>query len=170
MSNIALKEILERTATALHTRPVLAQRTAATRVRLTENLRCEVEEGPWNFSVDMSAAVGGGGAAPNPGILGRASLGSCLAVGYAMWAARLGITIRSLAVEVQADFDARPEYGVPGGSPGYQQVRCLVDVDSDASAEQWERLQAFAHAGSSYLHVWADPQDVRIVTRRAEEA
>ncbi len=113
----------------------------------------------------MSEKSGGANSGPNPGVLGRASLGSCLAIGYAMWAARRGVQIRSLDVEVQADYDTRAEYGMDGVRPGYRQVRCIVNVESDAPEEDVRRVLDEANAASSYLHVWQDPQDVRVDIR-----
>ena len=98
-----IKTVLDRNAKALELRPSLGQGTAVTKVRLTGGLACQIEEGEWKLTADMSNKSGGAGAGPNPGILGRASLGSCLAIGYAMWAARRGIPIHSLEVEVHAD-------------------------------------------------------------------
>jgi len=155
-----VKEILDRNAQALELRPGLGRNVAVTKVRLGEGLACEVEEGEWRLNVDMSPKSGGMGTAPNPGVFGRASLGSCLAIGYAMWAARMDVPIRSLEVEVQAEFDSRAEYGVAGGKPGYGQIRCIVKVESDVPADDVRRVIEQANAGSSYLHVWRDPQDV----------
>jgi uncharacterized OsmC-like protein len=89
MANI--KTILDRNAKALELRPIIGQGTAVTKVRLTEGLACEIEEGAWNLKADMSEKSGGANTGPNPGVLGRAALGSCLAIGYAMWAARRGV-------------------------------------------------------------------------------
>ncbi|NIV03707.1 MAG: OsmC family peroxiredoxin, partial [Calditrichae bacterium] len=55
---------------------------------------------------------GGNNQGPNPGIFGRAALGSCLAIGYMRWAAKLGVPISKIDIEVQTDYDARGEYGV----------------------------------------------------------
>ena len=38
-------------------------------------------------------------------MLGRGALGSCLAMGYMMWAAKLGVPIAGLEVEVQGEMD-----------------------------------------------------------------
>jgi uncharacterized OsmC-like protein len=159
-STAAIKHTLDRNAQALQLRPAIGRNTAVTKVKLGEGLACEVEEGAWKLKVDMSPKSGGAGSAPNPGIYGRASLGSCLAIGYAMWAARMEVPIRSLEVEVQADFDTRAEYGIDGGRPSYEQVRCIVTVESDAPVADVRRVIEQANAGSSYLHVWRDPQNV----------
>src|SRR5437868_435627 len=83
-----IKAVLDRNAKALELRPSVGQGTAVTRVRLIDGLACRIEEGQWSLTADMSTKSGGANSGPNPGVLGRASLGSCLAIGYAMWAAR----------------------------------------------------------------------------------
>ena len=74
------------------------------------------------------------GTSPTPGVFGRAAFGSCLVIGYAMWAARLEIPIESLEVEVHSDFDARGELGVSADvRPGHTAIRYIVRMTSDAS-------------------------------------
>src|SRR5882672_5952296 len=107
-----LRGILERNVKAVSIRPSIGQGTATTRVRLKPGLECEIEEGAWKLTAGVGEKSGGTNAGPNPGILGRGALGSCLAIGYAMWAARLGVPIESLDVEVEADYDRRGELGV----------------------------------------------------------
>ena len=51
-------------------------------------------------------------------------------MGYAMWAARLGVEMESLEVVVEADYDTRGELGVwDDVPPGYLQVRYIVTVE-----------------------------------------
>lgn len=90
-----------------------------TTVRLRDGLSCEIEEGRWTLVTGMSEKTGGNDDGPNPGVLGRATLGSCLAVGYAMWAAWRDVPITALEVEVQADYDVRGMYGLDDLPPGY---------------------------------------------------
>lgn len=155
-----LREILERNAKALELRPSIGRGTAVTKVRLTDGLACEIEEGPWKLRADMSPKSGGAGSGPNPGILGRGALGSCLAIGYAMWAARRGVAIDDLAVTVEADYDTAAEYAL-APQQGYGQVRCMVEVTSKAPAERVREVLEEANQASSYLAVWRTPQDVR---------
>lgn len=156
-----IRTAFDRSARALALKPSVGQGTAVTRVRVEQGLACEVEEGPWRFVVDMSPKAGGHDAGPNPGVLGRAALGSCLAIGYTMWAAHLGVPISRLEVEVQADYDTRAEYGVDEVPPGYRQVRCLVTVESEAPEADVVAMIEQADAHSSYLAVFRRPQDVR---------
>ena len=132
-----------------------------TRVRLVEGLRCEVEEGDWKLATDMGEKSAGSNTAPNPGILGRAALGTCLAVGYAMWAARLGVPLDRLEIEVQADYDARGYHGVDDVEPGYTEIRYVVTVESDAPESDIHAMLDQADAVSDYLHVFREPQKLK---------
>jgi uncharacterized OsmC-like protein len=154
MDRLAIREIAERHVRLLAARPERGHLSCATRARLTDGLRCEIEEGPWRLAADMPAKVGGGETAPTPGVLGRAALAGCLTIGIAAWAARLGVPVDAVEVEVEADFDARGELGVEGVPPGYQQVRYTVSIDSPAPRAELDRLLATAERHSPYLDVF----------------
>jgi uncharacterized OsmC-like protein len=157
-----IKTVIERNARAVELRPSLGQGTARTHVRLLPGLSCEIEEGPWKLTAGMSEKSGGRRAGPNPGVLGRAALGSCLAVGYAMWAARLGVPLDALDVEVETDYDSRGELGVSDEvPPGYLQVRYRVTVRSPAPDADVRRVIDTADKYSPYRDVFARAHDVR---------
>jgi uncharacterized OsmC-like protein len=157
-----LRELLERKAKAIELSPATGQATARTTIRLKPGLECEVEEGAWKLAVGMSEKSGGTNAGPNPGVLGRAALGSCLALGYAMWAARFGVPIDALDVEVEADYDSRGELGVRDDvPPGYLQVRYRVTVISPASESEVRRVVDAADKYSPFRDVFARAHDVR---------
>lgn len=167
-----IKTAFERNARALSLRPSLGRGTAVTRVRLEEGLRCVIEEGRWRLVVDSSRKSGGMDAGPNPGVLGRGALGSCLAMCYAQWAAVIGVPITALEVEVQADYDARAHHGVGDAGPGYEQVRYIVTVESEAPEEDIIRLLDLADEHTPYHSVFRHPVDlrreVRVVAVRSE--
>jgi uncharacterized OsmC-like protein len=95
-------------------------------------------------------------------MLGRGALGSCLALGYAMWAARLGVRLDSLSVEVEADYDSRGELGISDEvPPGYTQVRYTVSVTSDAPEADVRRVLDTADRYSPYRDVFMRANDVR---------
>jgi uncharacterized OsmC-like protein len=153
-----IREIVERNIEVLALRPVGGRLTCATRARLVEGLRCEIEEGPWMFSADMPVKVGGDDTAPTPG-----ALASCLTIGIAIWAARLGVPIDTLEVEVQADFDARGELGVGRVLPGYTEVRYVVKVESPAARQELDDLLAMGERHSPYLDVFGRAMALRRV-------
>ena len=107
MDQVAIREIAERNVRLLAAKPDRGHLRCVTRARLAGGLRCEIEEGPWRLAADMPAKVGGDDSAPTPGVLGRGALAGCLTIGIAAWAARLGVPLESVEVEVQTDFDAR---------------------------------------------------------------
>ncbi|MGH7646075.1 MAG: OsmC family protein [Gemmatimonadales bacterium] len=146
-----IRVALERNVKAVSLRPAVGQGTAVTKVRLLPGLTAEASEGPWKLVVGMTEKYGGANAGPNPGIYGRTALGSCLAIGYGMWAARLGVPIDALEVEVQADYDVRGELGVAADvPPGYTEMRYVVRVESPASEAEVLRVLDTADRYSSY--------------------
>jgi uncharacterized OsmC-like protein len=102
----------------------------------------------------MPAKVGGDDSAPTPGVLGRGALAGCLTIGIAAWAARLGVPLESVEVEVQTDFDARGELGMGDVPPGYQEVRYIVSIASPAPRYELDRLLAMAERHSPYLDIF----------------
>lgn len=151
MNDQAIRTAVERSVKAVSLRPSVGQGTAVTRVRLREGLACDIQEGPWTLVAGMTEKYGGTNEGPNPGVLGRAALGSCLAIGYAIWAARLGVPVDALEVEVHADYDARGELGVADDvDPGYSAVRYVVTVSSPASPEDVHRWLDTADRYSSW--------------------
>ena len=167
----AIRAIAERHIELLSLKPARGHLTCATRARLVDGLRCEVEEGPWKLAADMPAKVGGDESAPTPGVLGRGALASCLTIGIAAWAARLGVPLDALEVEVQADFDARGELGIGDVPPGYSEVRYVVSIESPASRERLEELLRLAERHSPYRDVFGRPMALsRSVSLNGAEA
>jgi uncharacterized OsmC-like protein len=162
-----IKSSFERSAKALAMRPSVGRGTATTKVRLRDGLTCDVEDGQWKLTVDMSAKSGGDGRAPDPGVYGRTALGSCLAIGYTLWAAKLGVAFSRLEVEVQADYDSGGYHGVADVSPGYSQVRCVITVESDAPEADVLNAIDQADAHSPYRDVFTRALDVRREVRIA---
>ena len=165
----AIRKAFERCARAMSLRPSFGRTTSISRTRIREGLICEVEEGRWKLAVDMPAKLGGTGSAPTPGVFGRAALGSCLAIGYMMYAAKLRVPITSLEVEVQADYDNGALFWVRN-APGHQEVRYTVTVESPAPEADVRRVIDEGDAHSPYLHVLTYPQPcrrtVRVLTAR----
>lgn len=155
-----VQRVFERNTRAMTLKPKVAQGTARTTVRVVENLRCEVEEGPWRLTTDLPETSGGDDTAPTPGVLGRAALGSCLAMTYVMWAARLDVQLTSLEVEIEAEYDARGVHGVGDAVPGYESVRYHVSVASPATREVVLDMLDQADAHCDYLSVFSRPQTV----------
>lgn len=162
MSTHPVATALERNVKAVTLRPAVGQGTATTRVRLRDGLACDVTDGTWSLTAGMAEKYGGINAGPNPGVLGRAAFGACLALSYAMWAARLGVAIEALEVEVQADYDVRGELGVSDEvRPGYTMMRYVVSIESDAPEAEVMRVLDTADRYGSWLDNLKNPVDVK---------
>jgi uncharacterized OsmC-like protein len=160
-----IREIAERNVRILALKPERGHLTGVTKARIEDGLRCVIEEGPWRLSADLPAKAGGDGTAPTPGMLGRGALASCLAMGITLWAARRGVPVDAVEVEVQADFDARGELGMDGVPAGYQEVRHVVSVDSPAPEETVLEVIEIAERHSPYLDVFGRAQSLRRILR-----
>jgi uncharacterized OsmC-like protein len=163
-----IKVAFERSEKALSVRPSLGKGTGTSIARIKNGLTCEIEEGPWKMLADMPEQVGGNMAGPTPGVYGRAALGSCLAIGYMMRAARFNVLIKSLEVEVQGDYDDGALFGTIDLPPGYVQVRYIVTIESDSPEDRILSLLDDADKHSPYLDVFSRGQDctrqVRIIS------
>jgi uncharacterized OsmC-like protein len=167
-----IKTAFERKVKALSARPSIGRGTAVTTARLIDGLTCEIEEGDWKLVADMGEVSGGNNKGPNPGILGRAALGSCLAMGYALWAAERDIRLKSVEVEIQADYDASGHYGVNDDvTAGYTEVRYMVTIESDAPEADITKMVDEADAHTPLLVVFGKPQplkrELRVVAPRS---
>jgi uncharacterized OsmC-like protein len=152
MRDDEIRAALERNVKAVTLRAGVGKGTARTVARLKPHLECEVTEGPYSFTVGMTEKYGGNAAGPNPGVFGRGAVASCLAMGYAMWAARMGVPIDSLEVEIQSDYDVRGELGVDESiPPGSLALRAVVTVESPAPEEDVRRVIDQCDRTSSWL-------------------
>jgi len=153
-----IRRAFDRSERALSLRPALGMHTAVSRITVREGLVCEIEEGRWKLTADLSDKAGGTGAGPDPGVFGRAAFGSCLAMGYVLWALKRGVPVDGVQVEVHADFDAGAQYGVSDAPAGYKEVRYAVKLESSAPEEDVMRVLDEAEAHSPYFDVFGRGQ------------
>lgn len=146
-----VKTAIVRAEDKLKARPSIGRLTKATKARVRDGLTCEITDGPWTLTADMKKSLGGSESGPDPGVFGRAAIGSCLAIGYATWFARLDIPLNSVEVAVEADFDYGGVLGVSDVGAGYSQLRYAVNVDSSAPKHDIMRALDEADAHSPWL-------------------
>lgn len=133
MNSSDIKELYDRKARAMTRRPAFGRGAAQAQVRMGAGFACAVEHPGRTLLVDQPASEGGDETGPHPGQLMRASLGACLAMGYRIWGARLGVPIDAVEVELTCEYDARGQLGVAEDiAVGWQCVRFDVKVTSDA--------------------------------------
>jgi uncharacterized OsmC-like protein len=129
-----IRESIENAVRYLAEHPDKARYTDSfARAKLGEALRVEVEgPGGLRLTTDMPAGIGGREEEPSPGWLYRASLASCVATTIGMEAAREGVTLRSLEVEVDSESDDRGILGMDEAVPaGPLSTRIRVRASAD---------------------------------------
>ncbi len=138
---------------ALQERPELAATTWSAEVRWTGGFRSEArvrEFAP--LPSDEPAALGGTDGAPNPVEQLLASLGNCLAVGYAANASVAGIALHDVRIELSGDVDLHAFLGLRDGHAGFDTIRVAVHLDSDAPAEELQALHTKVIGSSPVGH------------------
>jgi len=127
-----IKQATERTENVFTAKPSTARVTKTGRATMIEGLLCQYAEGDFTVRADMPEVFGGEGKALSPGGYIRAGLSMCLAIGYAIAAARHGIAFHKVEVDIEADMDLRGAFAAPGVRCSPSEFRYTVHVESDA--------------------------------------
>jgi uncharacterized OsmC-like protein len=131
----------------------------------------DIRTGTHSFKADEPRSLGGGGVAANPIQYALASLGSCQAITYRIWAAHLGVTLHSVTVRVEGDLDLRSCYGVDDGArPGFTAIRVEVTVAGPESEERYADLAAAVDAHCPALDLFQNPVPVSRALHLADPA
>lgn len=113
---------------------------------------------------DEPKILAGNDKAPNPVELVLASLGSCLAVGFAYNAAAMRINIRSLDIEINGNLDLRSFLGISDSiRPGYQWITVTCRIDSDMPREKLEALCSYVRRTSPVRDIVGNAEPLKII-------
>jgi uncharacterized OsmC-like protein len=137
--NEKIRTAVERVVDVFRKKPSAAMDTIRATGRLEDGLVCNVRQGNYTAVMDMAEAIGGGGSAPTPGFFVRSGLVGCIAIGVKLTAAREGIDIGAIDVEVEMDFDDGAMLGVGDNSAAPLETRVTITVES---AAPWNEVQA----------------------------
>lgn len=132
---------------------------------LTDGLKCVVQQGEHSAVIDMGEVMGGDGAGPSPGFFGRAALISCIAIGLKMTAARAGIQLDKINVDVEMDWDNRGIFGIEDVSAGPIAIRVTIAVDSRAPEEAIQAILPTALRNDPWLRTFVDPQTIEPILK-----
>ncbi len=165
MEQDLLRAALTRAEGAFAKRPSLAKQDKVTTATVQAGTLCEVAEDSWKFELDMPESLGGTAKGPGPGTYVRSGLAACLAIGYSMRAAHLGVSLRSVRVELRSDMDMRGIFCGMASVPAYNGITYTVTIESDAPEADILRVLDDADARSPYLNVFRNPQSLRRETK-----
>jgi uncharacterized OsmC-like protein len=128
----ALRSAQERAISIIQRKQSAALHSAKASGRLGEGLRCTVSSDELDVRMDMPKAFGGDGSAPSPGFFVRAGLIGCVAIGIKMTAAREGIPLESVDVDVEMDFDDGALFGLGDNTAAPLETRLTITLKSPA--------------------------------------
>lgn len=144
-----IRESIENAVRYLSEHPDEARYTDSyARATIGEALRVQVE-GPNRERIvtDMSGGVGGRGEEPSPGWLFRAAIASCVASTIGMEAAREGVTLSSLEVDVDSESDDRGILGMDTSVPAGP-LSTRIGIRARADGVEEERLRELLARGA----------------------
>lgn len=107
---------------------------------------------PFVLESDETPFLLGEDSAPNPIMMLLHSLASCLSVTIVYNAAMRGIAIEKLSISMEGDIDLHGFLGLSNEvRPGFQDVRVIIDLTTDAPRGQIEDLIRYAEKRSPIL-------------------
>jgi len=146
------KAVWERKVRLLRAKPGFAKSTQVSVARLGKGLSCEIRSGEHVLHADVPTADAGEDSGPTPGQIMRSGVAGCLAIGYRQWAARLGVPLTDVEVEVACEIDARGQLGMGEGVPArWQRIAYTVRLTSDADESALHALVEHADRVSPML-------------------
>lgn len=115
------------------------------------------------LTIDEPTTIGGSDMGPSPVEVVLAALGSCQEITYRAYATAMGIKLDKVSVEMEGDIDFRGFFAVDDTvRPGYENIRAVVKITSDASAEQLQQLREVVNAHCPVLDMLMNPVPVSL--------
>jgi uncharacterized OsmC-like protein len=148
MSSVQIREAIEKVSKFLAEKPEKARiKNPPATAALVDGLKCRVTGlAGESLQTDMPPAVGGSATAPTPGWLMRAALAACNATCIALQAAKRGVSLAKLEVEVSSESDNRGMLGLDENvSAGLQAMCVQVRISAPGTpAKQLDELVRWA--------------------------
>jgi len=121
--------------------PAAALITLKASGRIGEGITCNVDTGKAIVEAGLHPATGGSGMAACSGDMLLEALAACAGVTLSAVATSIGVKINDGYVTAEGDLDFRGTLGVSKEVPiGFQRIRLLFDLETDASDEQLNTL------------------------------
>ncbi|AEA25071.1 OsmC family protein [Pseudonocardia dioxanivorans] len=128
-----------------------------------DGVRSDIRIGRHELVVDEPPALAGQDAGPSPVETALAALLSCQVVTYRLWAAKLGIPLDDVSVDVEGAIDLRRFYGIDdSGRAGFGDVRLVVTLSGPAGEERYRELAAAVDEHCPVLDLFRNPTPVTV--------
>jgi uncharacterized OsmC-like protein len=140
--------------------------TLRARGSLGDSVSCKVDTGRALVEAGLHPATGGDGSFACSGDMLLEALVACAGVTLNAVATALGIAIRSGTIGAEGDLDFRGTLGVAKDAPvGFRDIRLSFELDTDASAEQKEKLLRLTERYCVVYQTLRQPPPVTITGR-----
>jgi uncharacterized OsmC-like protein len=121
--------------------PAAAVVTLKAEGRIGEGIACRVDTGRALVEAGLHPATGGSGLQACSGDMLLEALVACAGVTLKAVATALQVELKEAVVRAEGDLDFRGTLGVAKDAPvGFREIRLRFDLDTDASAEQKQKL------------------------------
>lgn len=121
-----------------------------------------VRAGAHAFTIDEPPALGGTDFGANPVEHLLAALGACQVITYQVWAAKLGLELDEIAIDVRGDLDVRRFFGLADNvRAGFESVEVVVRLSGPHPRERYEELTRMVESHCPVLDSLANAVPVR---------
>lgn len=149
----------------LSANPGAARSTIVSSGHIDEGLTCKVQQGKFSAIMDLGRGMGGDAAGPSPGFFARAGIVGCVAIATKMAAARSGLSLRQVDVEVETDFDDLGLFGLGEAGAAPTETRITIVIDSDEEETEIRNLIAKVLEMDPWFLALRDAQQVKTSVR-----
>jgi uncharacterized OsmC-like protein len=159
---MSLTQLVTDTKIVFSSDPKRAKATFAANHELVGATEVSVRVGSGHrFTVDEPPALGGEDKAANPVEYALASLGSCQAITYRVWAAQLGVKLDKVEIDIDGDIDLRGFFGLDDRiRAGFDAVRIRVTLAGPESDARYRELADAVDAHCPVLDLFRNPVPV----------
>ena len=145
---------------AYATKPDSALSTSHASAEIGHGLKCVFTQGTETAVMDLPEVMGGTNKGPTPGFHARAAVSGCVAIGIKMEAANQGISIDSIHVGIEMDFDDSAALGMGSNSAAPLATRLVITVTTDHEESDIQALVAQVLEKDTFFLALRDEQAV----------
>jgi uncharacterized OsmC-like protein len=168
MDRAALKTTQDTIKADYRSHPENAMVTLRAEGSLGEGITCSVQTGQALAQAGLHPATGGDGLSLCSGDMLLQALAACAGVTLQAVATSMDVPIRSGRVDVEGDIDFRGTLSVDRDvAVGFQAIRLVFRLDTDASAEQLATLQRLTERFCVVFQTISAPPSIEVVTERS---
>lgn len=162
--NDEIRAAQNRVIEKLIARPDKRFTTSVTKAHIGEGLVCTATQDEHRVVMDLGRPMGGDGTGPSPSFFARAAIAGCVAICIKMTAAREGIVLKKVDVNVETDHDNSAIFG-NGANAAPLETRLAIAVESDLSERDLRALVDYALEMDIWYLALRDAQTVKTSIR-----